>query len=181
MSSPGRAASSTWPPASRPQRGRDGDVATGGQGDHAARIAAGGHHPGVGGEGQPVTASPTQRGDDGRLADPARGVDAGDPVAAVPAPPPPRRTPTRSTRLLKLTEEVGEVAEAYIGIQGLNRRKGTCRTPNDLLDELVDVIITAAVAMSGVTGDVDQARSHFERRIAVVTTRAGLEAASTDS
>lgn len=26
-------------------------------------------------------------------------------------------------RLLKLTEEVGEVAEAYLGIHGLNRRK----------------------------------------------------------
>ena len=83
-------------------------------------------------------------------------------------------------RLLKLTEEVGEVAEAYIGIQGLNKRKGTCRTPDDLLDELADVIITAAVAMSGLAGDAEQARSHFERRITVVTTRAGLEAAPAD-
>jgi NTP pyrophosphatase (non-canonical NTP hydrolase) len=77
-------------------------------------------------------------------------------------------------RLLKLTEEVGEVAEAYIGIQGLNKRKGTCRTPDDLLDELADVIITAAVAMSGVTGNADEARAHLERRLAVVTERAGL-------
>ena len=77
-------------------------------------------------------------------------------------------------RLLKLTEEVGEVAEAYLGIHGLNRRKGTCRTPDDLLAELADVIITAAVAMSGVAGDVNEARSHFERRITTVTTRAGL-------
>jgi len=84
-------------------------------------------------------------------------------------------------RLLKLTEEVGEVAEAYIDIQGLNKRKGTCRTPDDLLDELADVIITAAVAMSGVAGDAEQARSHFERRITAVTTRAGLEAAPADS
>jgi NTP pyrophosphatase (non-canonical NTP hydrolase) len=76
-------------------------------------------------------------------------------------------------RLLKLTEEVGEVAEAYIGIQGLNRRKGTCRTTDDLLAELADVIITAAVAMSGVAGDVNQARGHFERRISTVTARAG--------
>jgi hypothetical protein len=36
------------------------------------------------------------------------------------------------------------------------------------------VIITAAVAMSGVTGDVDEARSRLERRLAVVTERAGL-------
>jgi NTP pyrophosphatase (non-canonical NTP hydrolase) len=84
-------------------------------------------------------------------------------------------------RLLKLTEEVGEVAEAYIGIQGLNKRKGICRTPDDLLDELADVIITAAVAMRGVAGDADQARSHFERRITLVTTRAGLQSAPADS
>ena len=77
-------------------------------------------------------------------------------------------------RLLKLTEEIGEAAEAYLGIHGLNKRKGTCRTPDDLLAELADVIITAAVTMSGVAGGVNEARSHFERRIAAVTARAGL-------
>jgi NTP pyrophosphatase (non-canonical NTP hydrolase) len=77
-------------------------------------------------------------------------------------------------RLLKLTEEVGEVADAFIGMRGLNRRKGICRTRDDLLAELADVIITAAVAMSGVTGDVDEARSHLERRLTAVTKRAGL-------
>lgn len=49
-------------------------------------------------------------------------------------------------RLLKLTEEVGEAAEAF----------------------------TAAVAMTGLTGDVNEARGHFERRLALVTKRAGL-------
>ena len=77
-------------------------------------------------------------------------------------------------RLLKLTEEVGEAAEAFIGVHGLNSRKGVCRSRDDLLDELADVIITAAVAMSGVTGDVDEARSHLERRLATVSARAGL-------
>lgn len=77
-------------------------------------------------------------------------------------------------RLLKLTEEVGEAAEAFIGMRGLNSRKGICRSPDDLLAELSDVIITAAVAMSGIAGDVDQARAHLERRLAVVTERAGL-------
>jgi NTP pyrophosphatase (non-canonical NTP hydrolase) len=77
-------------------------------------------------------------------------------------------------RLLKLTEEVGEVADAFIGMHGLNSRKGVCRTRDDLLAELADVIITAAVAMSGVTGDVDEARGHLERRLAAVTERAGL-------
>jgi NTP pyrophosphatase (non-canonical NTP hydrolase) len=75
-------------------------------------------------------------------------------------------------RLLKVTEEVGEAAEAFIGMHGLNSRKGVCRSRDDLLAELADVIITAAVAMTGVTGDVDEARSHLEQRLAVVTERA---------
>ena len=77
-------------------------------------------------------------------------------------------------RLLKLTEEVGEVAEAYLSMQGLNRRKGVCRTRDDLLAELADVIITAAIAMTGVTGDLEEAKGHLERRLAVVTARVGL-------
>lgn len=77
-------------------------------------------------------------------------------------------------RLLKLTEEVGEVADAFLGVHGLNERKGVCRTTDDLLDELSDVIITAAVAMSGITADAGQARDHFERRLAAVMARAGL-------
>jgi NTP pyrophosphatase (non-canonical NTP hydrolase) len=42
-------------------------------------------------------------------------------------------------RLLKLTEEVGEVADAFLGVRGLNKRKGVCRSREDLLDELADV------------------------------------------
>lgn len=78
-------------------------------------------------------------------------------------------------RLLKLTEEVGEAAEAYIGMQGLNARKGVCHTREDLLAELADVIITAAVAMSGITGgNIEEAGGHLEQRLAIVAARAGL-------
>jgi NTP pyrophosphatase (non-canonical NTP hydrolase) len=77
-------------------------------------------------------------------------------------------------RLLKLTEEVGEVAEAFLGVHGLSKRKGVCRSRDDLLAELADVIITAAVAMSGITADVAEARSHLEQRLAAVTARAGI-------
>ena len=31
-------------------------------------------------------------------------------------------------RLLKVTEEAGEAAEAFIGMHGLNSRKGVCRS-----------------------------------------------------
>jgi hypothetical protein len=40
-------------------------------------------------------------------------------------------------RLLKLTEEVGEAAEAFIGMRGLNSRKGTCHSRDDLLDSFL--------------------------------------------
>jgi len=39
-----------------------------------------------------------------------------------------------------------EVADAFLGVHGLNKRKGVRRSRGDLLDELADVIITAAVA-----------------------------------
>ena len=78
-------------------------------------------------------------------------------------------------RILKLTEEVGEAAEALIGLRGFNARKGVCRTREDLLDELADVIITAAVTMSAVIdGGSDQARIHFQRRLETISARAGL-------
>jgi NTP pyrophosphatase (non-canonical NTP hydrolase) len=76
--------------------------------------------------------------------------------------------------LLKLTEEVGEAAEAFIGMHGLNARKGICRTRDDLLAELADVIITAAVAMTGITGSAAEARRHLDQRLAEVSERAGL-------
>jgi NTP pyrophosphatase (non-canonical NTP hydrolase) len=78
-------------------------------------------------------------------------------------------------RLLKLTEEVGEAAEALIGMRGLNSRKGTCHSRDDLLDELADVIITAAVAMSAITdGGIGQVRDHLEQRLAAIMARARL-------
>jgi coenzyme F420-reducing hydrogenase beta subunit len=56
----------------------------------------------------------------------------------------------------------------------MNSRKGACRSCDDLLAELADVIITAAIAMSGITGVVDEVRSHLERGLDTVTERAGL-------
>ncbi|MFB7500071.1 MazG-like family protein [Streptomyces sp. NPDC056161] len=50
-------------------------------------------------------------------------------------------------RLLKLSEEAGEVAQAWIGTVGQNPRKGTTHTRADVCEELCDVIVTAAVAL----------------------------------
>jgi NTP pyrophosphatase (non-canonical NTP hydrolase) len=55
-----------------------------------------------------------------------------------------------SMRLLKLVEESGEVAQAYIGSVGQNPRKGVTHTRADVADELCDVIITAMVAIVSV-------------------------------
>jgi NTP pyrophosphatase (non-canonical NTP hydrolase) len=60
-------------------------------------------------------------------------------------------------RLLKLTEEAGEVAQAWIGHTGQNPRKGITHTRGDVADELVNVIVTAAVALVSIT-DADPAR-----------------------
>lgn len=80
-------------------------------------------------------------------------------------------------QLLKLTEEVGEVAEAYLGLTGLNPRKGVTHTQDDLVNEVADVIISAAVAVVRLTGDHQAARAKFNAHLARVLTRAGLEPA----
>jgi NTP pyrophosphatase (non-canonical NTP hydrolase) len=79
-----------------------------------------------------------------------------------------------AVQLLKLSEEVGEAASAYIGLTGMNSRKGVYATREDLLGELGDVIITAAVAMTGITGDAAAAGEHFRAHLAAVLDRAGL-------
>src|SRR5579859_3166493 len=85
------------------------------------------------------------------------------------------------SQLLKLSEEVGEVAEAYLGMTGLNRRKGLSHTRDDLAGEVADVIITAAVALVGVTGGPDAARAAFGAHLAGVLARSGLDLAPPDS
>ncbi|MFE9736150.1 MazG-like family protein [Streptomyces sp. NPDC005863] len=60
-----------------------------------------------------------------------------------------------SLRILKLTEEAGEVAQAWIGVQGQNPRKGITHAHPDVQDELCDVIVTAAVALASIVGNPD--------------------------
>jgi NTP pyrophosphatase (non-canonical NTP hydrolase) len=56
-------------------------------------------------------------------------------------------------RMLKLSEEVGEVAEAVIGATGQNPRKGVSHSWQDVQSELCDVIVTAMVALTTLTPD----------------------------
>ncbi|MEU6196750.1 MazG-like family protein [Streptomyces sp. NPDC047061] len=71
-------------------------------------------------------------------------------------------------RMLKLTEEVGEVAQAVIGATGQNPRKGVTHTWEDVQGELCDVVITALVALRTLTPD---AAGVFGGHLARVTAR----------
>ncbi|MFH0522275.1 MazG-like family protein [Streptomyces sp. M41] len=71
-------------------------------------------------------------------------------------------------RILKLSEEVGEVAQAVIGATGQNPRKGVTHTWEDVQGELCDVVITALVALRTLT---PEAREVFLRHLARVEER----------
>ncbi len=71
-------------------------------------------------------------------------------------------------RILKLSEEVGEVAQAVIGATGRNPRKGITHTWEDVQSELCDVAVTALVALRTLTPD---AREVFTRHLDGVTRR----------
>jgi NTP pyrophosphatase (non-canonical NTP hydrolase) len=80
-------------------------------------------------------------------------------------------------RILKLSEEVGEVAEAVIGATGQNPRKGVTHTWDDVQSELCDVAITALVALRTLT---PQAREVFARHLERVTRRSTARPAPAD-
>lgn len=51
-----------------------------------------------------------------------------------------------NTARWKIVEEIGEVADAVIGRDGTNPRKGVYKTPEDVRMELLDVALTSLVA-----------------------------------
>ena len=56
-------------------------------------------------------------------------------------------------RILKLTEESGEAAQAWIGRLGQNPRKGVTHTHEQVVAELADVVFTALVALESIGAD----------------------------
>jgi NTP pyrophosphatase (non-canonical NTP hydrolase) len=56
-------------------------------------------------------------------------------------------------RILKVVEEAGEAAAAWIGATGQNPRKGITHTTADVAAELADVAITALVAIASLGHD----------------------------
>lgn len=79
-----------------------------------------------------------------------------------------------SMRVLKLTEEAGEAAAAYIGMVGQNPRKGVTHTREQFLDELADVAITALCAIQHFTKDVGGTRAVLAAKLAGIIERAGI-------
>lgn len=76
-------------------------------------------------------------------------------------------------RLLKLMEEAGEVASAYYGARGENRRKGVTHSITDVQGELLDVALTALCAHEHFSKDgetMQRLAEHVDR----VHARAGL-------
>ena len=57
----------------------------------------------------------------------------------------------RVLQVLKLSEEVGEAAQAVIGATGQNPRKGVTHTWEDVELELCDVALAALVALETIT------------------------------
>lgn len=83
-------------------------------------------------------------------------------------------------RLLKVTAEAGEVADAYAGMTGQNPRKGRTHTAGDVAAELCDVALTALVALHSFVPDPE---STFREHLAKVAARVGVtpEGGETDA
>ncbi|GIG67734.1 MazG-like family protein [Phytomonospora endophytica] len=78
-------------------------------------------------------------------------------------------------RILKVTEESGEAAGAWIGTLGQNPRKGVTHTRAQVAEELADVALTALVAIESLGLD---AHSALEKCAAKVASRLPAPAAA---
>ncbi|RJL24473.1 MazG-like family protein [Bailinhaonella thermotolerans] len=87
----------------------------------------------------------------------------------------PRTDHEVAMRIMKIGEEYGEAAAAYIGVTGQNPRKGVHATPDDLAAELCDVAVTALVALTTVTGGPGPAEHRLHAHLARLLARARPE------
>jgi hypothetical protein len=112
-----------------------------------------------------VTTTSPQRGAPENLVALSRWIDAGNA----------HRDPEAQLwgRVAKIAEEHGEAVAALIGVTGQNPRKGITHTPEQLIDELLDVAITALGAVEHLTGHRGDAFALLEEKLERVTARAG--------
>lgn len=72
-------------------------------------------------------------------------------------------------RIVKIAEECGEASAALIGLRGQNPRKGRS-SEQELVDELLDVALSALVAVASVTDDwAERFTAHVEARTSRLT------------
>jgi hypothetical protein len=77
-------------------------------------------------------------------------------------------------RLAKITEEAGEVIAAYIGMTGQNPRKGKTHLRHDVIEELLDVAVTAVGAAEHMSGHQGLVLRVLLDKIERVAERAGV-------
>jgi NTP pyrophosphatase (non-canonical NTP hydrolase) len=77
-------------------------------------------------------------------------------------------------RLAKVSEECGEVIAAFIGATGQNPRKGVTHTRQDVIEELLDVALTALCAVEHMTSGRAESMDMFDDKVRRVSERAGL-------
>lgn len=79
-------------------------------------------------------------------------------------------------RIAKVSEEQGEVIAAFIGATGQNPRKGITADGLDVVQELLDVAITALGAVEHMTNHQGKSMTLLHEKVANVCRRAGLSA-----
>jgi NTP pyrophosphatase (non-canonical NTP hydrolase) len=79
-------------------------------------------------------------------------------------------------RLAKVSEECGEVIQCYIGATGQNPRKGVTHDIDDVIEELLDVAVTALCAIEHLTEGRQESIDRLFGKIQRVMVRAGIEA-----
>jgi phosphoribosyl-ATP pyrophosphohydrolase len=70
-----------------------------------------------------------------------------------------------SLQLMKIGEEAGEAAGAWIGARGYNPRKGVTHTRGEVAAELADVVLTALVAIETLGFDADEVVSECAAKV----------------
>jgi hypothetical protein len=77
-------------------------------------------------------------------------------------------------RVAKVAEEMGEAVDALIGLTGQNPRKGYYGTIDDLYNELVDVALTALLAIQHFTKNPTKTDYLIDNRMHYRKDKAGI-------
>lgn len=78
-------------------------------------------------------------------------------------------------RVAKVSEEGGEVVAALIGATGQNPRKGVTHTMDDVVEELLDVVVTGLAAVEHITGNTGRSLHLLDFKLQRLAERANLQ------